>query len=127
MIRTGFRLLFFDALHIGPLGAAPQHSGELRKLLFRPDGINFHAAIVQITDITGKAQTGGCPLGEIPESHTLNSAADEPAPGRMLGHSGERIAWSAPKTCHMAETWHASRRLVFISGYLSNGLSPCPS
>src|SRR5215831_11246203 len=127
MIRTCLRLLFFETLHIGPLGAAAQHTGELRQLLVGPGGINFHAAIVQIAGIAGQTQTGGGPLREIAEPHTLNAASDEPAPGRMLGHSAERIAWSAPKTCHMPETCHGTLRLVFISEYLLNGLSPALS
>lgn len=69
-----------DAVNFRPSRSIVQSTGELRKLLFRPDGIHFDAAVIEIAGETSEPELGGGSLREVAETHSLHAPANEPTP-----------------------------------------------
>jgi porphobilinogen synthase len=81
---NGFALLYMA--NVGHAWPQVQGRGKITQFLGRTGGIDFHAAIVQITGPTAEAELGCLGLGEIAESDALHASTHKPAFCRALLH-----------------------------------------
>lgn len=71
-----FGQLFIYAVNFRPSRPMVQSSGKLGKLLFRPDGVHFDAAIIEVARETSEPELVGGTLRKIPETHTLHAPSN---------------------------------------------------
>ena len=84
MIRIDGRVLFFYFADGGAPGAAVENGAELRKLVCRADGVDFDAAVRQISRVAVQLQAFGGALREVPEADPLHISRDEVALGLFV-------------------------------------------
>ena len=84
MIQIDGCVLFSHFADAGSPGAAVESGTEFRKLVCRADGVDFNAAVRQISCVTAQLQALGGALREIPEADTLYISRDEVALGLFV-------------------------------------------
>ncbi len=84
VIRIDGRVLFFYFADGGAPGAAVENGAELRKLVRRADGVDFDAAVRQISRVAVQLQAFGGALCEIAEADALHISRDEVALGLFV-------------------------------------------
>ena len=84
MIRINAGVLFSYFADAGSPGAAIESGAEFGKLVWRADGVDFNAAVRQISCVTAQLQALGGALREIPEADTLYISRDEVALGLFV-------------------------------------------
>src|SRR5450755_3614798 len=94
MLHGGFPLV--DSAHVAESWAFAQRRGQIRKFMGWAGGVDFHAPVVQIANVSRKAQRGGCPLGIVAITDALHTAVHAVEPGSLgiAGHGQTRIARS---------------------------------
>src|SRR5579885_711875 len=81
-----------DGGHLGQPGAAGQPLAQLFELFGLADGVYFNSSVVEIANVAGKAQLGGCALSEEPEADALHASADEVPAGDSPARSGHVLS-----------------------------------
>ncbi len=84
MIRIDGRVLFSYFAHAGSPGTAVESGAEFGKLVWRADGVDFDAAVRQISRVAVQLQAFGGALCEIAEADALHISRDEVALGLFV-------------------------------------------
>jgi hypothetical protein len=84
VIRIDGGVLFFHFADGGAPRAAVENGAELRKLVCRADGVDFDAAVRQISRVAVQLQAFGGALREVSEADALHISRDEVALGLFV-------------------------------------------